>query len=236
MRILILEDNKKTQRKLYYHVLLWKGYHPYPPVTQSNDALKLLSSAPVDLVLLQLSQNNYLTVVHIASFIHDRKLPVPFIIINNNNEQLSFDSLNKYRPSAYIFEPCRWPSILAAIDLSMPNPTILKEPDAGNTLVVKTGRRLERVDLCKLILAKANGKYTELHFSFGKRLVRSSLQGFVEHYKDALTLIRVHKTYAVNPKYISFYTTAEIFLGNQKIPVGRHFQKEIRSYLDGASL
>jgi DNA-binding LytR/AlgR family response regulator len=97
-------------------------------------------------------------------------------------------------------------------------------------LFLKTGTKYEKLDLKQLLFAKANGKYTELHFIFGKRLMRISLVKFIQE-KINIELLRVHKSFAVNAEFVSSYKSDEITVGENKIPIGRFFKEDVQNYL-----
>lgn len=97
-------------------------------------------------------------------------------------------------------------------------------------LFLKTGTKYEKLDLKQLLFAKANGKYTELHFIFGKRLMRISLLKFIQE-KINIELLRVHKSFAVNAEFISSYQSNELIVGETKIPIGRFYKEDVQNYL-----
>lgn len=97
-------------------------------------------------------------------------------------------------------------------------------------LFLKTGTKYERLNLQQLLYAKANGKYTELHFAFGKRLMRISLTKFIKE-KINIDLLRTHKSYAVNTIAISSYKCDEIEIGDIRIPIGRIFKENVFHFL-----
>lgn len=97
-------------------------------------------------------------------------------------------------------------------------------------LFLKTGNRYEKLNIEKLLFVKADGKYIELHFENGKRLMRISLVNFLKE-TFPINLLRVHKSFAVNVAYISAYTSHEVSVMENKIPIGRHYKEDLFKYL-----
>jgi DNA-binding LytR/AlgR family response regulator len=139
--------------------------------------------------------------------------------------------MNQYKPFyplAYLFKPLMSRSLFSTIRLAVQGNETSNQPH--EELFLKTGTKYEKLDLKQLIFAKANGKYTELHFIFGKRLMRISLTKFIQE-KINIELLRVHKSFAVNAEFISSYKSDEIAVGENKIPIGRFFKEDVQNYL-----
>lgn len=227
MKILIAEDEPIIAENLYQLLLLLE-YKPCKPVGNPAEAIALLQNTPIDLVLLDLGLENDQSGAEIAAYIYNHKLPIPFIVLTGYSDAMSIASVKKYHPAAYLIKPITRESLFAAIELATPGQQ--EEGSIEHELFLKTGTRYEKLNLEELLFAKANGKYTELHFPFGKRLIRTPLSTFLLD-NDHLRFLRVHKSYAVNTGLITSYTADEIQINNQKIPIGRFFMPVVNTYL-----
>jgi len=228
MRILILEDEAIIAESLYQLLSLLE-YAPYEPVDNPDDAIAMIRSFSPELVLLDLNLRNNRSGLEVAAFLHEHKLNIPFIVLTAHSDAATIASVKKYHPSAYLVKPFMRETLFAAIELALPDPGE-EEPVCDQELFLKTGIKYEKLDLKELVYVKANGKYTELHFTFGKRLIRMPLSAFIQD-NNNVKFLRVHKTYAVNPEFITSFTADELLLSQNKIPIGRFFMPGVNNYL-----
>lgn len=228
MKILILEDEAIIAESLY-QLLHLLDYAPYEPVDNPDDAIAVIRSLEIELIILDLNLKNNRSGLEVAGYLHEHKLNIPFIVLTAHSDPATIASVKKYQPAAYLVKPFLRESLFAAIELAIPDQEEEK-PAPDQEFFLKTGTRYEKLDLKELIYVKANGKYTELHFTFGKRLIRMPLSSFIQENSN-VNFLRVHKTYAVNPDYITSFTADELSLANNQIPIGRFFMPGVNNYL-----
>ena len=97
-------------------------------------------------------------------------------------------------------------------------------------LFLKTGAGYEKLNIKDLLFAKASEKHVELHFVSFTRIMRVSLAKFIQE-DLRIELLRVHKSFAVNPGFINGFTTDEVIVGATKIPIGRIYKNEVMNHL-----
>ncbi len=229
MKILIVEDEAIIAESLY-QLLTMLEYEPLEPVQNPDEAIAVIDSEAPQLVILDISLQEGRTGLEVADYIQSKKLRIPYIILSAHSDPATVAKVKKYAPASYLVKPFRRESLFAAIEIAaIPS----EEPDQieeDNELLLKTGSKHEKLPLQELVYMKANGKYTELHFTFGKRLIRMSLSAFIES-NTGLFLLRTHKTYAVNPAFVNSFTSDEMTLGDAKVPIGRFFMHDVHNYM-----
>jgi DNA-binding LytR/AlgR family response regulator len=230
MRILIIEDEAIIAGSLY-QLLHLLDYAPYQPVDNPDDAISIIERFHPELIILELALKNQRSGLEVIRYMERHKLNIPFIVLTAHSDADSIASVKKYKPGAYLVKPFRRECLFAAIELLGPDTS---EPAMANDceIFLKTGTRYEKLDLTGLIYVKASGKYTELHFAFGKRLIRMPLCTFIEENSN-VKFLRVHKTYAVNTEFITSYTSDELALDKHRVPIGRFFMPGVNHYLRG---
>jgi DNA-binding LytR/AlgR family response regulator len=233
MRILILEDEAIIAESLY-QLLLLLDYQPYEPVDNPDDAIALIESVSPDLIILDLNLKHNRSGLEVAAYLDEHRLNIPFLILTAHSDTKTIAAVKKYRPNAYLVKPFMRESLFAAIELAIPE-SMERDDIADHEMFLKTGTRYEKLDLLELVYVKASGKYTELHFTFGKRLIRMPLSTFI-HENSNIKFLRVHKTYAVNPEFITSFTSDELLVDKSRIPIGRFFMPGVNNYLRTHSL
>lgn len=232
MRILILEDEAIIAESLFQLLSLLE-YNPYEPVDNPDDAIAMIRSFSPDLIILDLNLKDNRSGLEVAAYLTEQKLHIPFIVLTAHSDAGTISAVKKFTPAAYLVKPFMRESLFAAIEMAIPDQS--EEEDEDNLeLFLKTGIKYEKLDLTELAYVKASGKYTELHFTFGKRLIRMPLSAFIQQ-NNNIKFLRVHKTYAVNPEFITSFTADELLLDKNKIPIGRFFMPGVNNYLRARS-
>ncbi|KAA5532218.1 LytTR family transcriptional regulator [Taibaiella lutea] len=111
------------------------------------------------------------------------------------------------------------------------NKSFSRHLENNRELFIKTGVRYEKLDLTNLLFVQTEGKYIALHFKDGKRLLRVSLVNFLKE-SSHLNLIRIHKGFAINTDYINSYTSQEVTVLDNEIPIGRSYKGNWVNYLN----
>ena len=232
MQILILEDEAIIAESLFLLLKLLE-YQPLEPVDNPDYAILAIKTKPIDLVILDIRLKNQRSGLEVAAYISQFHPKLPFIILSAHSDADTIMQAKKYAPSAYLVKPFVRESLFAAIELAIPYEQ--ETQISSNEIFLKTGVKHEKVDLLSLVYAKASGKYTELHFTFGKRLLRMPISKCIQEY-ESLQLLRIHKTYAVNPAYIKSFTADELIIDSTRLPIGRFFMPEVNRFLRTSNL
>jgi DNA-binding LytR/AlgR family response regulator len=229
MKILIVEDEAIIAESLY-QLLTMLEYEPLEPVQNPDDAIATIKQEMPQLAILDITLQDGRTGLEVADYIQSQKLRIPFIILSAHSDPATVAKVKKYGPAAYLVKPFRRESLFAAIEIAAVSEEDERPIEEGTEILLKTGARHEKLPLQELVYLKASGKYTELHFTFGKKLIRMSLRAFLEN-NTGITLLRTHKTYAVNPAFVNSFSSDEMTLGNVKVPIGRFFMHDVHSHL-----
>lgn len=234
MKILILEDEAIIAESLY-QLLRLLDYAPYEPVERPDDAIAMIRSFSPQLIILDLNLKDGRSGLEVAAYVRENKLDIPFIILTAHSDAETIAAAKKYQPAAYLVKPFMRESLFAAIELASPEEEDQEGEEPAPELFLKTGVKYEKLDMRALVYIKASGKYTELHFTFGKRLIRMPLSAFIQE-NNGVRFLRVHKTYAVNPEFISSFTADELMVEQNRIPIGRFFMPGVNNYLRSRSI
>jgi DNA-binding LytR/AlgR family response regulator len=91
-------------------------------------------------------------------------------------------------------------------------------------IFVKDGTRVQKVDLQKLLLIKAEANYVD--FIMEEQSVMSLMS--LKRLEDLLPehFIRVHRSYMVNRNRISRIEDGQVIIGKHRVPVGDSYREE----------
>ncbi|MBC7862973.1 MAG: response regulator transcription factor [Bacteroidia bacterium] len=99
----------------------------------------------------------------------------------------------------------------------------LKNKDT-NKIAVPTGNSFRFISLSDILYLKADSSYTEIYFIDGTKLIVSrTLKNFEEALDTSVAFFRCHKSYLVNPVYITEYIKSDggyiLLNGKTTIPI-----------------
>lgn len=98
-------------------------------------------------------------------------------------------------------------------------------PGQINTLFVKDGTRLIRVDLLEVLYIKSAGNYAELHYSGKKILTLMTLKELEHKLPDFFQ--RIHRSCIVNVRKIDSIANGELTIANHEIAISASYEKDL---------
>jgi len=227
MNILICEDEliiaeylKETCIELGYDVCAIAG--------NKQDAIDKIIFHKPDLVLLDINMDDRNTGIELGAYINET-IKVPFIYITAFSDADTISRAIFTNPHAYLVKPVDKNTLKANIQLAQHrfNSTAPQKDEIIN-FAAESGNYSVNVAQVKYI--EANGNYCEFVMNNGnKELVRISMHLVETTLKNSF--IRIHKSFLINPYYITGSSSLKVLLGLDTIPVGRTFKQNLYEYL-----
>ncbi len=94
-----------------------------------------------------------------------------------------------------------------------------------DSIFVKVNCQFVKVSLADIVLLEASNMYVTMVTANRKFVLRLTLSSLLERLNRE-TLIRVHRSFAINIHKVDLFTDHEVVLGQHRIPVGRHFRPQ----------
>lgn len=229
LSILICEDElivaefiKETLEKNNYNVV---GI----AFTRDEAMMRIQMDKP-DLVLLDINMDEPMSGIKIAHYINKFQTDCDFIFITAFNDAETLESASETLPQAYLVKPLDKSTLLANLVLLKfkreSNKQQISEPIQLET---ETGTKTFIAEELIYVMAAAN--YCEFFKTKGKDLERVSLSQVAETFSK--NMLRIHKSYCVNPDFIVRFTSLKAFLKDgTQLPIGRTYKESIRSFLE----
>jgi len=89
------------------------------------------------------------------------------------------------------------------------------------SVAIPDGARVLHIKAAELHYAVSDGDYVELFTKSGRHQIRMSLRRLLE---NELPLLRIHKSYAINPKHVQVQSARSVVVNGTEIPIGRSFR------------
>ncbi|MCC3155627.1 response regulator [Hymenobacter sp. 15J16-1T3B] len=241
LRILVVEDELLVAADLQ-EALERQGYEVPAAVRSGEAALQVLPAVRPDLVLLDINLRGQLTGIETAARIR-AALPVPFIFLTGLADRATLDQALAEHPAAYLVKPFVERDLGIAIDLAVRNfrqaaeaPAAALAPEAAepqltaDSVFVRHQGRHVRVAFDDILFIEAQGNYCRLVTRGGEYLL-TVLLGQLLPRLPLPTLLRVHRSFALNLRHVSAFDELRAVVGGHEVPIGAAYRAELLRHL-----
>ena len=158
----------------------------------------------------------------------------PKVIFTTAYREYALDSYD-FEAVDYLIKPITFPRFLKAV-----NKLLKKEKDLVAThtgeqveehLFLNVNRKKIKVIVDDIHYIESLKDYIRIHFSNDTLMVKEQLSQILENLPTYI--IRVHRSYVVNTKKITAYTSEDIEIGDLEIPIGGTYKDYVLSYIQG---
>lgn len=248
LNVLIVEDEALVALGLQTG-LEKDGYNVVGTADNAEDAEQLFIENEVDIVLMDVKIMGCKDGIDTAADLMKIK-QVPIIYLTAFTDDNTISRIKNTYPVAFLAKPYNINNVRIAIELAVNNLAIAKQQQqeakanvANKNLVkteetvtdkevilqmkdvlfVKQSYRFIKLRLQDLLYAEADNNYVNLATKTEKISLRLSLNQLLDKICYD-SIIRIHRSYAVNIDAISSFSEQHLFVGNIQIPVGKNYR------------
>lgn len=223
MRVLIVEDETLIAVNLAM-IVKSCGYEVAGVVENETSFLEATDNCEVDLALLDIRMQGVDLGLKFGQILKDAG--IPFIFITSFSDRKILMKATSLRPHGFILKPFSRNDI--ANELNRINSDI-----SCDFVILKTGSNTKvKIIKSSVFYLNSENVYVNLHTTGDRIVVRAKLDDICKLFNEN-ELIRVHQSYAVNPRQVKRYSDSEIQLHDDTIiPVSRKFQNNAKTALD----
>jgi len=221
-KVLIVEDEPLIAKDLSY-ILNDIGIAGVKIAMSYDDALLELSQESFDLALLDINLSSEQDGVDLAKVIN-RDYKIPFIFITSYYNESVVSRAKVTEPLAYLLKPFNEMDIRINVEMALYKAKVSQTQDR---LFLREKTGAIHVDPNEIIFLEAQDNYTRLVLRDQEILASQTLKSMIEKLSSD-EFIRTHKSFAVRLKAITMIKGGYIYLGSQKVPVGRSYKSEFQ--------
>jgi DNA-binding LytR/AlgR family response regulator len=244
--ILIVEDEVILALDLCLQ-LESKGYTILGTATTGRQALIQQEQQQADIIICDINLRGDLTGIETARQLVAIK-PVPIIYLTAMNDRSTLEQAKTTNPAAYLIKPVTNDNLFIAIEIALnnfsrpsetqknmlpsepaPMPIGIREGETilqiGDFIFIKQNYQFVRLHQAEVLYAEADDKYTSLVTTSRKFVLRLSLVVLLQRMLD-MTLVRIHRSYAVNLEKVESFNDYEVQVPGQTLPLGRVYKDE----------
>jgi len=220
MKCIIIEDEIPAQRILENYLRKVPNMELLGVFNSAVPGNQYLAKNEVDLIFLDIN----LPDISGLDFIKTVKNP-PAIIITTAYPDYAVSSFELETIIDYLVKPISFERFYKAV--SKANRLIRNKEevsDSSEALYLNVDKTLHKIELSNILYVESDRNYITIVTVNKKLTFIDTLKNWIEKLDHNL-FIQVHKSFVVNSKKIDKLSGNEIFVGDQKIPIGRTYKQ-----------
>jgi DNA-binding LytR/AlgR family response regulator len=220
--ILIVEDELLIAENIS-RILRNAGYESVQYVTNVDEAIGVIETQKPQIVLTDIMLEGERTGIDLGNLIHSQ-YKIPFVYITSHSSPEMVAKVKFTHPNAYLVKPFKKEDLVVAIELALFN---VNPAAAEQFLQIKDGHVVAQIPCSEILWLEAEGNYTVIFCQNTKRrLVRNVITELHSQLPN-VDFVRIHRSYVVNKKMISEYSSAFVVINEVKLPVGRTYREKL---------
>lgn len=221
--MLIVEDEPLIAKDLSF-ILEDIGLKHIEIAMSYEDALSALRSSRFDLILLDINLSSDHDGIDLANYIN-KEIHTPFIFITSYYNPSTISRAKVTRPLAYLLKPFNQHDIRINVEMALYK---AEQSEAETTVYLREKSGTIQLELPSIRHLEAQDNYTRIVTTERELLVSQTLKSLLEKLPSH-QFVRTHKSYAVRIDCISMIKGGNVFLGDEKIPIGRAYKEEFQN-------
>jgi DNA-binding LytR/AlgR family response regulator len=217
---LIIEDELLIAEMLK-EMLLELGYHVAGIAKNFEIALTQIQKDPeINFAIIDINLNEPKTGKDVASVLLN-EYRIPFIFLTSYSDKKTISEAVLLKPEAYLVKPFSRTDLFTTLEIVKTRKRI-----TDKTIIIKEGRLQVKLQVSSILWIKSENIYVEVVTQQKTYVIRNSLDKIIEEINDG-SILRIHRSYAVNATHIKAVNGQYVLIGMDKIPLSRKFRDEI---------
>jgi DNA-binding LytR/AlgR family response regulator len=233
-RCLLVDDEPPALRVLAKYIF---GVPELELVAQCKNALEargVLSAESIDLMFLDIKMPKMLGTELLRSLPHR-----PKVIITSAYRDYAAEGF-ELEVEDYLVKPIAFERFVRAVqkvmrsltwEQSAPEPVFTENKEAF--IYARTGKVMQKIVIDDIGCIESRKDYVCVHFRNGDSLLVRHSMSAMEQLLSAEKFLRVHRSYLVPLKYVSAYSSREVFVAGRCVPIGRLYRQGVISQIAG---
>ena len=245
LKILIVEDEQLIAHDIQGLLTDW-GYEVVGCANHAAQAIGYFEKHSPDIVLLDIHLGETTDGVDLARRFNTIK-KVPLVFLTAQSDFQTVERAKTVEPAAYLLKPFDERHLHISLELAMsnfsqktpPQYTSNKEPifaheiklgadvilKQGDAIFIKQNYKFTKFKIEDLVYIEADHNHTYLVMKQQKYIVRMPLALVVERLADA-NLVRVHRSFAINRRFVEEFDDTQILVNNKHIPLTSAYRED----------
>lgn len=220
----IIDDEPLAIKVLREHLDKFGDRFVTEKFTDPVEAFSFLAQHEVDLIFLDINMPGISGMDLLRSISHP-----PKVIFTTAYRDFAVDAF-ELNALDYLVKPISFQRFLKAIERFMDVAMQEKETSgAKEFMIFKENKIHHKVALKDIFYVESMDNYLKIHTKSKMIISYGNLTELEE--KLGIIFLRIHRSFIVNTKYVSSYTSSEVSINEKRFPVGRSYRERARNVL-----
>lgn len=233
IQCMIVDDEPLAIKLIEKHIAQIDSLEVTATCNNAIKAFEILNTTKIDLLFLDIK----MPMMTGVDFLKNLKNP-PKTIFTTAYRDYAIESY-ELDVIDYLLKPITFERFFRGIQrflrehssLETPIEIPIKENQENNVIYIKSGNKYHKIKIESILYIESIKDYIKIHTEDGQRIVSkykiSNIQKELNHY----SFLRVHRSYIINTKKITAFTTHDIEVQGVEIPIGVSYKKEVMDFL-----
>ena len=231
VRCLIVDDEPLAIRLIEKHISQIESLEVVATCNSAIKAFEILNTHTIDLMFLDIKMP-HLTGI---DFLKSLKNP-PKTIFTTAFRDFALESYD-FETVDYLLKPITFERFIKAIDrytklTSQGFPQVQRETVVNDYILIKSGNKHHKIILNEIVYIESLKDYIQIHLENDKTIVSKYKLGDIEQELMTYNFLRVHRSYIINTSKITAFSTHDIDVNNQEIPIGTSYKSAVIIFLE----
>lgn len=224
MNCLIVEDELLAQEVIEHYLSRIEGVALVGKCNNAIEAFAALNKNDVDLMFLDIKMPEINGLDFLRSLKHPPKIILTTAFTDYALEGYELDVAD------YLLKPVSFERFLKAVDkvrqsLNRESAIAIAPSSEADSFYVKSDRKLVKIVATEIIYIESQKNYLLIHTPAQKVMTYSTLNNMEDELRHFPDLIRIHKSFLINKRFVKQLDNNIILLSNgAEIPLGNSFR------------
>ncbi len=231
VRCLIVDDEPLAIRLIEKHVSQIDSLEVVATCNSALKAFEILNTQEIDLLFLDIKMP-HLTGI---DFLKSLKNP-PKTIFTTAYRDYALESY-ELETVDYLLKPVTFERFVKAIDKfyrinSNAVAPVQRETVVTDYILVKSGSKQHKINLEDIVYIESLKDYIKIHLQNDTSIISKYKLGEMEQELSAYQFLRIHRSYIINTSKITAFSSNDIDVNSQEIPVGASYKEAVILFLE----
>lgn len=222
---LIVDDEELARELIATHLAKLAEFKVVGTCASALDARKVLQQMPIDLLFLDIEMPLMKGTDFYKNLIHK-----PNVIFTTAYRDYALDGFN-LNAVDYLLKPITFERLFRATEkfLSQQPEPPADSPDVTpqkDYLFIRKNRKQVKLFLDAILFVESFKDYVTIHLPEEKHTVKYSISAFQKLLDGRF--LRIHRSYIVNADKVTAYTSQDVEIDEQEIPIGEQYRESVQ--------
>lgn len=237
VRCLIVDDEPLAIRLIEKHIAQIESFEVVATCNTALKAFEVLNTETIDLMFLDIKMPSITGIDFLKTLKHPPKTILTTAYRNYALESYDLDVVD------YLLKPITFDRFFKAVERyfretlpkilpqnSNPPPPI-NTASEGSFIIVKSGKKHHKISINTILYIESLKDYIKIHTENNRIVSKYKISDIEKELADKYFL-RVHRSFIVNVKKISAFTSHDVEIGKVEIPIGVSYKGKVLEVLN----